>query len=80
MIPEYTRAGCSILGAWGKATANNHLIQLRALDWDNNNPLNKYAIMVVYNLTEKGSHPFVNIGFTGAVGSITGFSDSSGVS
>jgi hypothetical protein len=51
MIPEYTRAGCSILGAWGKATANNHLIQLRALDWDNNNPLNKYPIMVVYNLT-----------------------------
>ena len=45
MIPEYTRAGCSILGAWGKATANNHLIQLRALDWDNNNPLNKYPII-----------------------------------
>lgn len=80
MIPEYTRAGCSILGAWGKATANNHLIQLRALDWDNNNPLNKYPIMVVYNLSEKGSHPFVNIGFTGAVGSITGFSEYSGVS
>ena len=80
MIPEYTRAGCSIIGAWGKATANGHLVQLRALDWDVRNPMNKYPILVVYNLTEKGSHPFVNIGFTGVVGSITGFSEYTGFS
>lgn len=40
MIPEYTRAGCSILGAWGKATADGAMIHLRALDWDVNNPMN----------------------------------------
>ncbi len=80
MIPEYTRAGCSILGAWGNATRGGHLVQLRALDWDVRNPMNKFPILVVYNLNEKGSHPFVNIGFTGIVGSITGFSEYSGMS
>lgn len=79
MIPEYTRAGCSILGAWGKATKNGDLIHLRALDWDANNPLNKFPIFVVYHLTEKGSKPFVNAGWTGFVGSITGFSETVGV-
>ena len=74
MIPEYTRAGCSILGAWGKATLNGDLVQLRALDWDRNNPINKFPIFLVYDLEEKGSKPFVNVGWAGFVGSITGFS------
>lgn len=42
--------------------------------------MNKYPLLVVYNLHEKGSHPFINIGFTGIVGSITGFSEYSGMS
>jgi isopenicillin-N N-acyltransferase-like protein len=79
MLPEYTRAGCSIIGAWGKATGGK-LVQLRALDWDTKNPMNKYPMIAVYNLNEKGSHPFINVGFTGLVGSITGFSEFTGVS
>jgi hypothetical protein len=50
MIPEYTRAGCSILGAWGKATRNGDMLHLRALDWDVKNPINKYPVFVFYNL------------------------------
>jgi len=80
MIPEYTRAGCSILGAWGKATKNGDFIQLRALDWDNNNPIHKNPILVFYDLEEKGSKPFVNVGVSGFVGSLTGFSETMGVS
>jgi hypothetical protein len=32
--PEIMKAGCSILGVFGKATLNGDLIHLRALDWD----------------------------------------------
>jgi len=73
MLPEFTRAGCSILGAFDKATVNGELYHLRALDWDVNNPINKYPVLAFYNLKEKGSHPFVNVGWAGFVGSLTGF-------
>ena len=79
MIPEYTRAGCSILGTWGKATVNGDLIHLRALDWDVHNPINKYPTFIFYNLNSKGSRPFVNLAWAGFVGSITGFSEITGV-
>jgi hypothetical protein len=79
MLPEYTRAGCSILGVWGKATKNGDLIHLRALDWDARNPINKYPTLVMYNLNEKGSKPFVNVGWAGFVGSLTGFGVSTGI-
>ena len=79
MIPEYTKAGCSILGAWGNATINGDLLHLRALDWDTNAPLNNYPIVVVYHSNEKGSQPFANVGWAGFVGSITGFSPVVGV-
>ena len=75
MIPEYTRAGCSILGTWGKATVNGDLIHLRALDWDVHNPINKYPTFIFYNLNSKGSQPFVNLAWAGFVGSLTGFSE-----
>lgn len=79
MLPEFTRAGCSILGVWGKATKNGDLIHLRALDWDARNPINKYPTLVMYNLNEKGSKPFVNVGWAGFVGSLTGFGVSTGI-
>jgi hypothetical protein len=33
MIGELTKGTCSMFGAWGKATADGKVIQLRALDW-----------------------------------------------
>lgn len=79
MLPEYTRAGCSILGAWGKSTYNGDLIHLRALDWDVHNPINKYPVFTFYNITTKGSRPFVNLAWAGFVGSLTGFGQDIGV-
>lgn len=35
MIGELTKGTCSMFGAWGKATPDGNLIQLRALDWVN---------------------------------------------
>jgi hypothetical protein len=42
--------------------------------------MNKFPVLVFYNLEEKGSQPFVNVGWVGFVGSITGFSPKVGVS
>lgn len=33
LFPELCRAVCSIVGAWGNATADGNLLQLRALDY-----------------------------------------------
>jgi len=33
MIPELTRAACTVTGIWGSATSDGNLYHLRALDW-----------------------------------------------
>lgn len=40
MFPELTRASCTIIGAWGNATLDNKLLQMRALDWSSDAPIN----------------------------------------
>lgn len=35
MIGELTKGACSMFGAWGKATTEGQVVQLRALDWVN---------------------------------------------
>lgn len=42
ILPEYIKAGCSLAGAWGDATSNRKLSQLRALDWDRKAAMLKY--------------------------------------
>jgi hypothetical protein len=79
MLPEILKAGCSILGVFGKATVGGDLIHLRALDWDNKNPMHLFPTIVIYNLNEKGSHPFMNVAWAGFIGSLTGFGQYTGV-
>jgi hypothetical protein len=70
------RGACSIIGAWGKAVPEN-LLQLRALDWDTNGPFRDYSQVTVYHPDPTNStqgHSWVNIGFTGFLGSLTGIS------
>ncbi|XP_065179783.1 protein dcd1A-like [Sycon ciliatum] len=78
MIGELTKGDCSMFGAWGRATAstNGGLLQLRALDWNVDGPFKNYPQVTVYHPPADGSlgHAFANIGWTGWVGSITGFS------
>ena len=40
MLPETTRAACSIVGVFGSATADGKLYHLRALDWSPTAPVN----------------------------------------
>ncbi|KAL9647253.1 hypothetical protein ABK040_012605 [Willaertia magna] len=78
-LPEITKAGCSMFGAWGEATKlsmNGTLLQLRALDWDTNTPARACKSFVVYHPSEAGSNAFANIGYCGLIGTITGYSNS----
>eukprot|EP00049_Salpingoeca_infusionum_P004226 m.75950 g.75950 ORF g.75950 m.75950 type:complete len:455 (-) comp12468_c0_seq1:238-1602(-) len=75
MIGELTQGDCSMYGAWGKATAGNKTMQLRALDWDVDGPFKNFPQITVYHPTNSSNgHPFANIGWTGWLGSITGMS------
>jgi len=79
MIGELTKAQCSMFGAWGSATPDGHLLQMRALDWDVAPPFTDHPQITVYH-PEGGAasqHAFANIGFTGFVGAMTGLSAAS---
>lgn len=71
MFPELIKAHCTILGAWKESTVDNHLLTLRALDWEPEAPVSKFPLITVYHSTEKGSYPFANIGYNSLIGSIT---------
>lgn len=74
-LGEITRGRCSMFGAWGNATAFGKTIQLRALDWDDQGPLQDYATVVVYHpMNSTLGHAFANVGWAGYVGSLTGMS------
>ena len=74
VLPELTKAHCTVLGAWGEATADNHILHLRALDWEAFLPINQYPSVVIYEPTEEGSQSFANIGYLGFIGALTAMS------
>lgn len=75
MIGEVTKGHCSMFGAWGNATLNGETVQLRALDWDFDGPYRKYPLAVVYHPSlKKDGNTWMNIGFMGWVGVISGIS------
>eukprot|EP01116_Phalansterium_solitarium_P023469 TRINITY_DN8231_c0_g1_i1.p1 TRINITY_DN8231_c0_g1~~TRINITY_DN8231_c0_g1_i1.p1 ORF type:complete len:429 (+),score=169.95 TRINITY_DN8231_c0_g1_i1:93-1379(+) len=74
MLPELVKAGCSIYGAWGQATATGGMFQLRALDWDTSGPMQTYPVITIYHPAPGYGHPFANIAWAGFLSSITGLS------
>lgn len=51
-------------GAWGKATPDGNLMQLRALDWDVEGPFQNYPQITVYHARDKSDgNTFANIGW-----------------
>lgn len=71
MFPELVKMTCSMMGAWGSATADGKLIQLRTLDFGTG-PWANYSVVHVHHPNE--GNPFVTLSFPGFVGAITGFS------
>jgi len=73
MIAGLTQGACSMFGAWGGALADDtKVLQLRALDWNMDGPFRDYSQITVYHPNE--GHSFVNIGFSGFIGGLTGVS------
>ena len=72
LIGELTRGHCSMIGAWGRATAGGKTLQLRALDWDTDGPFRDYPAVTVYHPTTPGSHSFAIVGLLGFIGAFTG--------
>lgn len=76
MIGELTKGHCSMFGAWGEATKNGEVVQLRALDWDFDGPYRKYPLVTVYHpSSKKDGNAWVNIGFAGWLGVLSGVSE-----
>lgn len=75
MIGEITRGACSFFGAWGNATQDNKVLQLRALDWDCGAGLQDYPLVTIYHpMNNSMGNPFANVGWTGWIGTLTGMS------
>jgi isopenicillin-N N-acyltransferase like protein len=73
LIGEMLKASCSILGAYGKASKSGKTVHLRALDWEEHAPMNRWPSITVYHSTEAGSIPFANIAWPGYIGTLTGY-------
>ena len=73
-IPDRTYA-CAGLAVWGKATTGGRLIHTRNLDWNINIGIQRYPVVFVVRPT--GKHAFVNLGWAGFVGVLSGINDRS---
>eukprot|EP01104_Vermistella_antarctica_P019035 TRINITY_DN7276_c0_g1_i1.p1 TRINITY_DN7276_c0_g1~~TRINITY_DN7276_c0_g1_i1.p1 ORF type:complete len:467 (+),score=129.97 TRINITY_DN7276_c0_g1_i1:146-1546(+) len=79
LLPELIKAGCTIVEAWGDATAadgEGSLFQLRALDFNSNGPFQNWPLVTVYHPDEGHGHAFAMPTWSGMIGSIAGFSSS----
>lgn len=72
-LPELTSAACASFAAAGPATVDGKLIQIRNLDWAIQSDVQRYAALFVHHPVR--GHAFVNIGWLGFMGVISGISD-----
>lgn len=72
MVPELVKAHCSMVGAWDAATPSGKLVQLRALDWAMNSPLQQWPLVTVYHTSAHSA--FSTLGWPGFMGALTGMS------
>jgi len=75
MIAGLTEGKCSMIGAWGDATKDGNLLQLRALDWDMDGPFRDFPQIMVYHPNSTNGHAFINVGMVGFIGGLTGLSE-----
>ena len=71
-IPDRTYA-CSNFAAWGRATSGGRLIHVRNLDWNIHTGIQRYAVVFVVH--PRGKRAFVNVGWAGFIGVLTGIND-----
>jgi len=71
-VPDRTYS-CASLAAWGNATVNQQLIHTRNLDWNINIGIQEHAMVFVVH--PEGKQAFINIGWAGFIGTLTGISE-----
>ena len=71
-IPDRTYS-CSNFAAWGRATADGRLIHVRNLDWNIQAGIQRFP--VVFVVRPAGKHAFVNAGWAGFIGVLSGVND-----
>lgn len=71
-VPDRTYA-CSGFAAWGRATSDGRLIHTRNLDWNIHAGIQQYAAIFV--VRPDGKQAFVNAGWAGFIGVLTGIND-----
>jgi isopenicillin-N N-acyltransferase like protein len=69
-IPDLSEYHCTFFAAWGAATRDGHLHQIRALDYATEAGLQDEPAIVVYQ--PAGRHAFANVGWLGFIGCVTG--------
>jgi hypothetical protein len=74
ITPEVSEWHCSFFAAWGDATTDGHLIQIRALDYATEAGIQKYPLITV--AYPQGGQPYVNVGWQGFTGLVTGYNSS----
>jgi hypothetical protein len=48
---------------------------MRALDWDANNTINRYPMVIIYHPSDKKLQTHANFAWAGFIGSLTGMSE-----
>ena len=71
-IPDRTYS-CSNFAAWGRATTDGRLIHVRNLDWNIQAGIQRSP--VVFVVRPEGAHAFVNVGWAGFIGVLSGVND-----
>ena len=71
-VPDRTYA-CANFAAWGGATSDRQVIHGRNLDWNIEIGIQDFA--TVFVVRQEGKGAFINIGWAGFIGVLTGISD-----
>ncbi len=71
-IPDLSEFHCTFFAAWGDATSDGHLHQIRALDYEMNAGIQNVPALIVCE--PEGHNAFVSIGWLGFVGCVSGMS------
>ncbi len=69
-IPDLSELDCSFFAAWGSATADGNLYQIRALDYATDIHLQEHPALIVYEPDE--GQRFINVGWVGFIGVVSG--------
>ncbi len=69
-VPDLSEFNCTFFAAWGDSTADGHLHQIRALDYEMNAGIQENPALIVCE--PEGQNAFVNIGWLGFTGCVSG--------